>query len=92
MRLFAVVALSSTIIAGRVAAQNRDSNGKALAPETPGVRDRTMTLTPGVIRHFADTFTVSRKADGTCDWSKTPVKPGKPGTSSVLAEASNARC
>jgi hypothetical protein len=86
MRLFALTVLGSTITAGWVAAQARDTT------TYPGVQDHKMKLTAGTTLHFADTFIVARKPDGKCDWSKTPAKPGKPGTNSVLAEASNARC
>ena len=42
--------------------------------------------------NFADTFTVARKPDGTCDWSKTPFRQGKPGTSSYVGEIRVTRC
>ena len=42
--------------------------------------------------NFADTFTVARRSDGNCDWSKTPVRTGKPGSSSYLGEARTTEC
>jgi hypothetical protein len=86
-----LVVTASTLMAGPLAAQNRDANGKALKP-APAEQDRKMTLAPGTTLNFADTFTVARTADGLCDWAKTPLKPGKPGSGSVLAETNNARC
>jgi hypothetical protein len=44
------------------------------------------------VLNFADTFTVARRPDGNCDWSKTPVRPGKPGSASYLGEARTTEC
>ena len=56
------------------------------------MEDRTSAVPKGAVLNFADTFTVARRPDGTCDWSKTPVRQGKPGSSSYLAEVRVTRC
>lgn len=58
----------------------------------PFVEDRKSPVPKGAVLNFADTFTVARRPDGNCDWSKTPVRQGKSGTSSYLAEVRVTRC
>jgi hypothetical protein len=48
--------------------------------------DHKVTLPKGAIVHFADTFTVARKPNGNCDWSKTPLRAGRPGSGSTVTE------
>jgi hypothetical protein len=48
---------------------------------------------PGnAVLNFADTFTVARTADGTCDWSRIPNRRGKPGSASYLGEMLATKC
>jgi hypothetical protein len=91
-----IVAVSLTTIAGAcLTAQQpdrqRDATGRPLVPAT-AVEDYTLPVPPRNVLNFADTFTVARRADGTCDWSKVPARPGKRGTSSYLGERHAATC
>jgi hypothetical protein len=56
------------------------------------VEDHKVPLPKRAVLNFADTFTVARKADGNCDWSKTPIRTGKRGSSSYLAEVLVVKC
>ena len=49
------------------------------------VQDRQPVPPKNAVLNFADTFTVARKPDGSCDWSKMPLRTGKPGSGSYLA-------
>jgi hypothetical protein len=72
------------------------TTGRATDP--PGIvafayiEDHKVPVPRGASLNFADTFTVARKPDGTCDWSKTPFRQGKPGTSSYVGEIRVTRC
>jgi hypothetical protein len=54
--------------------------------------DYKSPLPVGAVVNFADTFTVARTRDGKCDWSRTPIRTGKPGSSSYLAERLVSKC
>jgi hypothetical protein len=56
------------------------------------IEDHKLPVPKNAVLNFADTFTVVRKADRNCDWSKTPAKQGKPGSSSYLGEVLVAKC
>ena len=56
------------------------------------IEDHKYPIPPGSVLNFADTFTVARRPDGSCDWGRFPVRNGPPGSSSLLGEARTATC
>lgn len=56
------------------------------------VEDHKYPIPPGSVLNFADTFTVARRPDGSCDWGELPRRNGPPGSSSGLAVVRTATC
>jgi hypothetical protein len=56
------------------------------------VEDHKYPVPPGAVLNFADTFTVARRPDGSCEWGRFPFRNGPPGSSSRLAEARTTTC
>jgi hypothetical protein len=78
-----------------VTVYNYTSGSASDAPALVGftyVQDRKLPVPSNGVLNFADTFTVARRPDGNCDWSRTPVRPGPRGSTSYMGEVLTKDC